>query len=106
MHEGLPRWLSGKESACQSRRRGFDYGSGRSPEKEMATHSSILAREIPWTRECGRLQSTGSQRAGHDRLTNAHTGGLRSMGLQKRLTQLSDNTTRNANKLHVILNQM
>ena len=30
-------------------------------EKEMATHSSILAWEIPWTEEPGRLQSLGSQ---------------------------------------------
>ena len=30
-------------------------------EKEMATHSSILAWEIPWTQEPGGLQSTGSQ---------------------------------------------
>ena len=29
--------------------------------KEMATHSSILVWEIPWTEESGRLQSTGSQ---------------------------------------------
>ena len=35
-------------------------------EKEMATHSSILAWRIPWTEEPGRLQSTGSQRVGHD----------------------------------------
>ena len=35
-------------------------------EKEMATHSSILAWEIPWTEELGRLQSTGSQRVRHD----------------------------------------
>ena len=35
-------------------------------EKEMATHSSILARKIPWTEEPGRLQSMGSQRVGHD----------------------------------------
>ena len=31
-------------------------------EKKMATHSSILDREIPWTEEPGRLQSMGSQR--------------------------------------------
>ena len=31
-------------------------------EKEMATHSSILAWKIPWTEEPGRLQSVGSQR--------------------------------------------
>ena len=35
-------------------------------EKGMATHSSILAWKIPWTEEPGRLQSTGSQRVGHD----------------------------------------
>ena len=35
------------------------------PEKEIATHSSILAWEIPWTEEPGRLQSMGSQRVGH-----------------------------------------
>ena len=35
-------------------------------EKEMATHSSILAQKIPWTVESGRLQSMGSQRVGHD----------------------------------------
>ena len=35
-------------------------------EKEMATHSSILAWRIPWTEEPGRLQSTGPQRVGHD----------------------------------------
>ena len=35
-------------------------------EKEMATHSSILALEIPWTEEPGGLQSMGSQRVGHD----------------------------------------
>ena len=35
-------------------------------EKEMATHSSILAWRIPWTEDPGRLQSMGSQRVGHD----------------------------------------
>ena len=35
-------------------------------EKEMATHSSILAWKIPWMEEAGRLQSIGSQRVGHD----------------------------------------
>ena len=34
--------------------------------KEMETPSSILAWEIPWTKEPGRLQSTGSQKVGHD----------------------------------------
>jgi len=35
-------------------------------EKEMATHSSILAWKIPWTEEPGRLQSMGSVKFGHD----------------------------------------
>ena len=35
-------------------------------KKEMATHSSILAWEIPWTEEPGGLQSTGSQRVRYD----------------------------------------
>ena len=35
-------------------------------EKGMATHSSTLAWKIPWTEKSGRLQSMGSQRAGHD----------------------------------------
>ena len=35
-------------------------------EKEMVTHSSILAWRIPWTEEPGGLQSMGSQSAGHD----------------------------------------
>ena len=42
----LPWWLSGKESACSAgdmRNTGSIPGSGKSPEKEMATHSSILA---------------------------------------------------------------
>ena len=34
-------------------------------EQEMATGSSILAWKTPWTQELGRLQSMGSQRAGH-----------------------------------------
>ena len=35
-------------------------------EKEMATHSSILAWRIPWTEEPAGLQSMGLQRVGHD----------------------------------------
>ena len=39
------------------------------PEKEMATHSSILAWEIPWTEDPGGLQTTGLQWVGHDLAT-------------------------------------
>ena len=41
-------------------------GQGDPLEKEMATHSNILAWRIPWTEEPGRLQSMGSKRVGHD----------------------------------------
>ena len=41
-------------------------GQEESLEKRMATHSSILAWEIPWTEESGGLQSTGLQRVRHD----------------------------------------
>ena len=41
-------------------------------EKEMATHSSILAWKIPWMEEPGRLQSMGLQRVGHSWVTSLH----------------------------------
>ena len=44
-------------------------GLARSLEKEMATHSSILAWEIPWTEEPDGLQSIGSQRVRHNLVT-------------------------------------
>ena len=40
--------------------------SGRSPGEGNGNHSSILAWSIPWIEEPGGLQSTGSQRVGHD----------------------------------------
>ena len=43
-------------------------------EKEMATHTSILAWRIPWTEELGGLQSMGWQRVEHD--CNLHRGRL------------------------------
>ena len=52
-------WLSGKELTCQCRRCGFDPWAGKM-EKQIATHSSILGWEIPWTEEPGGLQFTGS----------------------------------------------
>ena len=50
-------------------------GVGRSlEEEELATHSSILAWEIPWTEEPGGLQSMELQRVEHDLvIENAHT---------------------------------
>ena len=39
-------------------------------EKEIATHSSVLAWKFPWTEDAGRLQSMGMQRVGHDWATS------------------------------------
>ena len=62
--KGLPWWLSGKESARQCRRPGFNPWVGNMLlEKEMVTYSSILAWEIPWTEEPGRLQFMGLQKS-------------------------------------------
>ena len=59
----LPRGFTGKEPTCQCRRCGFNHRSGRSLEKEMATHSSILAWRIPRSEEPGGVQS---RRVRHD----------------------------------------
>ena len=45
---------------------GLIPGLERSPEQEMAAHSSILAWEIPWTEEPAGLQSMGLKRVGHN----------------------------------------
>ena len=53
---GTQMWLSGKESACQCRRCGFDPWVRKIPcRKKRQPPSSILAWEIPWTEEPGRL---------------------------------------------------
>ena len=66
----LPRWLSGKKKkkkkslpayAEAARDAGLIPGSGKSPGDSKATHSSILAWEIPWTEEPGRLKSMVAQ---------------------------------------------
>ena len=66
MDDSFPSGSDGKASAFNARDPGSIPGLGRSLEKEMATHSSILAWRIPWTEEPGRLQPTGPQKVGHD----------------------------------------
>ena len=63
---GLPWWLRGKESACNAGEAGSLLGLEDPLEEEMTTHSSILARKIPWTEEPGELQSLVSQTVGHN----------------------------------------
>ena len=50
-----------------------DLGGEDPLEEEMASHSSILAWEIPWTEGPGGLQSTGLQRVRHDGAHAAYT---------------------------------
>ena len=61
---GFPGGSEGREIACNAGVRGSIAGWVDPLEKEMATHSSILAWRIPWTKEPGGLQSVGSQRVG------------------------------------------
>ena len=70
----LSWWLWWERVCLQFRRPRFNPWVGEHPlEKGMATHSSILAWRIPWTEEPGRLQSMGSQRIGHNWVTNTHS---------------------------------
>ena len=62
-------WLAAVHGVATSRTRLSDFPFTfhfRALEKEMATHSSVLAWRIPWTGEPGRLPSVGSHRVGHD----------------------------------------
>ena len=61
---GLPSWLSDEAAPTVQEARARSWvRSGRSQEKEMATHSSIPAWRIPWTEEPGGLQSMGSRKS-------------------------------------------
>ena len=57
--KGSPGGLVVKNPPANEGDAGSITGLGRSPGKEMATHSSILAWEIPWTEEPGGLQPRG-----------------------------------------------
>ena len=63
MGSGLLWWVTSKESACNVETRGQSLGQEGSLEKEMTTHSGVLAWEILWTEEPGGLQSMGSQKS-------------------------------------------
>ena len=64
---GFPGGSEVKVSASDAGDLGSIPGSGRSPgEGNGISHSSILAWRIPWMEKPGRLQSTESQRVGHD----------------------------------------
>ena len=62
----VPGGLEGKTSACGAGDPVRSVGREDPLEKEMATHSSTLAWNIPWMEEPGGLQSMGPERVGHD----------------------------------------
>ena len=66
--DGGAWWATGHGVAqSQTRLRDFTFTfQFHALEKEMATHSSVLAQRIPGTEEPGGLQSMGSHRVGHD----------------------------------------
>ena len=63
---GFPGGSDSKESTCSAETWIQSLGWEDPLEEGMATHANILAWIIPWTEEPGGLQSTESQRVGHD----------------------------------------
>ena len=63
---GFPGGSDCRETACNAGDLVQSLGQEHPLEKEMATHFSIVAWKIPWTEELGNLQSTRSQRIGHN----------------------------------------
>ena len=70
---GFPTSSDSKASACNAGDWVWSLGQEDPLEKEMATHSSILAWKIPWTEEPGELQCMRLQRVGHKTNTHTHT---------------------------------
>ena len=63
---GFPGGSGGKEPVCNEWDWVWSLGQEDPQEKEMATHSSVLAWRIPWTEEPGQLQSMGLQSVRHN----------------------------------------
>ena len=68
-------WHSGKESVCQCWKNGFDPWVWKFPwSRKWQPAPVFLPAKIPWTKDPGRLQSTGLQRVGHNwARTHTHT---------------------------------
>ena len=63
---GFPGGSDGEESACNAEALVPSLGQEEPLEKDMGTHSSILAWRTPWTEEPDGLQPMGSHTVGHD----------------------------------------
>ena len=67
--DGLSRWHHGRVHLTMQEwqeKQAPSLGGEDPPEKEMASHSRVLAWRIPWTEDSGGLQSMGLQRVRHD----------------------------------------
>ena len=92
--QGLPRRLGGRVHLPKQQMQVQSLGREDALEKEMATHSSISAWEIPQTEEPGRLQSMGLQRCGHDLVTKQQVSVRPRPGQQAGLAALPPGRTR------------
>ena len=83
---GFPRWLSSKESTCQTGDMVFIPGSVRAPgggngnPHQYSIHSNILSWEIPLTEDPGGLESMGLQRLVHNLVTKQQHLGTEGVG--------------------------
>ena len=94
-----------QEIACNAGDPSSIPGSGRSPEKEMATRSSILAWEIPWTPgKPGGLQSLESQRVRHHLATKPPSLPLSTVNSTERRT--NDLSSIEFNVWHIVRSQL
>ena len=89
--QGFPGGSVVKNSPAKQETQVRSLGQKDRLEKEMATHSSVLAEEIPWTKEPGRLQPMGSQESDTTQQLNKNNWKERKVGsvfnaaLQKKL---------------------
>ena len=72
--KGFPGGSDGTESVCSAGDPDLIPGLGRSPREGSGYRLQYSCLENLWTEEHGGLQSMGSQRVGHDWVTNTHTG--------------------------------
>ena len=87
--QGMPGGPTIKNMPANAENKDSIPGSGRSPEKGKITHSIILAWEIPWTEETGRLQSMGSPRVGYNFVTEQQQLSMNQICFQMRCPNLA-----------------
>ena len=73
-------------------------------EKEMTTHSSVLAWEIPWTEDPGGLQSMGSKRVRRDLLISTFSLTLPCVAVKKMRSRPLQNSNPSVCQIHINTN--